>query len=135
MQELTATAVRAPIAHSAHQCPSAVGLPAHSACRAHALTPDIDALLDHAAGLAARIGEGGNYPAAKQLNLVIKSVYSSQVVNGAVVFSTRGGDFIITVGGDFTVGYRSHDETAIHLFCVETIAAQLLTPEAICVIS
>lgn len=79
-------------------------------------------------------GEGGNYPAAKQLNIVIKQVHSSQVIDGAALFSTRGGDFIITVGGDFTVGYRSHDENFVHLFCVETIAAQLLTPEAVCLI-
>jgi uncharacterized linocin/CFP29 family protein len=79
-------------------------------------------------------GEGGVYPAAKQLGIVLQKVYSSPVVEGGVLFSTRGGDFIITVGGDFVVGYRSHDESAVHLFCVETIAAQLLTPEALCVI-
>ncbi len=79
-------------------------------------------------------GEGGVYPAAKQLGIVIAKVYSSAAIDGAALFSTRGGDFLITVGGDFTVGYRSHDDKAVHLFCVETIAAQLLTPEAVCVI-
>jgi uncharacterized linocin/CFP29 family protein len=79
-------------------------------------------------------GEGGVYPAAKQLGIVIAKVHNSPVIEGAVLFSTRGGDFLITVGGDFTVGYRSHDETSVHLFCVETIAAQLLTPEAVCLI-
>lgn len=81
-----------------------------------------------------QMGEGGVYPAAKQLGIVIKKVYSSPAIDGAALFSTRGGDFLITVGGDFTIGYRSHDETAVHLFCVETIAAQLLNPEALCVI-
>ena len=78
--------------------------------------------------------EGGGYPAAKQLGIVIEKVHNSPAIEGAVLFSTRGGDFLITVGGDFTVGYRWHDETAVHLFCVETIAAQLLTPEALCLI-
>jgi len=78
--------------------------------------------------------EGGVYPAAKQLGIVIQKVHNSRVVDGAVLLSTRGGDFVITVGGDFTVGYRWHDENAVHLFCVETIAAQLLTPEAVCLI-
>jgi uncharacterized linocin/CFP29 family protein len=50
------------------------------------------------------------------------------------LFSTRGGDFVITVGGDFSIGYRWHDENAVHLFCVETIAAQILTPHALCLI-
>jgi len=79
-------------------------------------------------------GEGGVYPAAKQLGIVIEKVHHSPVIDGAVLLSTRGGDFLITVGGDFTIGYRWHDETAVHLFCVETIAAQLLTPEAVCLI-
>jgi uncharacterized linocin/CFP29 family protein len=79
-------------------------------------------------------GEGGTYPAAKQLNIVIERVHSSPVIEGAALLSTRGGDFIITIGGDFTVGYRSHDENFVHLFCVETVAAQLLTPQAVCLI-
>jgi len=78
--------------------------------------------------------EGGSYPAAKQLEVVIKHVYSSPVIDGAVLVSTRGGDFMITVGGDFRVGYRSHNEDYVHLFCAETIAAQLLTPQALCII-
>jgi uncharacterized linocin/CFP29 family protein len=79
-------------------------------------------------------GEGGVYPAAKQLGIVIAKVYNSPAIEGAALFSTRGGDFLITVGGDFTIGYRAHDETAVHLFCVETVAAQVLTPEAVCLI-
>jgi uncharacterized linocin/CFP29 family protein len=70
--------------------------------------------------------EGGSYPAAKQLNIVIEKVHSSPVVQGAVLLSTRG--------GDFSIGYRWHDQNAVHLFCVETVAAQLLTPEALCLI-
>ena len=76
----------------------------------------------------------GGYPAAKQLGIVIAKVHSSPVIEGAALFSTRGGDFLMTVGGDFTVGCRSHDEHAVHLFCVETVAAQLLTPRALCLI-
>jgi uncharacterized linocin/CFP29 family protein len=79
-------------------------------------------------------GSGGGYPAAKQLGIIIAKVYSSPTLDGAALFSTRGGDFLVTVGGDFTVGYRFHDEAAVHLFCVETIAAQLLTAEAVCLI-
>jgi uncharacterized linocin/CFP29 family protein len=50
------------------------------------------------------------------------------------VFSTRGGDFVLTVGGDLGVGYRLHDREAVHFFCVETIAVQTVTPEAVCVL-
>ncbi|HYR86914.1 MAG TPA: family 1 encapsulin nanocompartment shell protein [Terriglobia bacterium] len=79
-------------------------------------------------------GEGGAYPAAKQLGIVLAKVYSSPLIEGGALFSTRGGDYVVTVGGDFTVGYRWHDDTSVHLFCVETVAAQLLTPEAVCLI-
>jgi uncharacterized linocin/CFP29 family protein len=48
------------------------------------------------------------------------------------VFSTRGDDFVITVGGDLATGYRLHDRDAVHLFCGETIAPQMVTPEAVC---
>jgi uncharacterized linocin/CFP29 family protein len=89
---------------------------------------------EHYYSYLGQAGEAGSYPAAKQLNVVLAKVYSSPVIDGAVLFSTRGGDFLMTVGGDFTVGYRWHDDTAVYLFCVETLAAQLLTPETICLI-
>ena len=92
-----------------------------------------DGELDEQDRLAALIATMSG-SAAKQLGIVIKRVHSSPVIDGAALFSTRGGDFMITVGGDFSVGYRSHDEEAIHLFCVETVAAQLLTPRAVCLI-
>jgi uncharacterized linocin/CFP29 family protein len=75
------------------------------------------------------------YPAARQLRDVLAAVHRSPVILGAgAVFSTRGDDFVITVGGDLAAGYRLHDREAVHLFCVETIAAQTVTPEAACVL-
>jgi uncharacterized linocin/CFP29 family protein len=90
---------------------------------------------DHYYSYLRQTTEGGVYPAAKQLGMVIQKVHNSPVIDGAVLLTTRGGDFTITVGGDFAVGYRWHDDQAVHLFCVETIAAQLLTPEAVCLIT
>jgi uncharacterized linocin/CFP29 family protein len=75
------------------------------------------------------------YPAARQLRDVLAAVHRSPVIGGAgAVFSTRGGDFVLTVGGDLAVGYGLHDREAVQLFCVETIAAQTVTPEAACVL-
>jgi hypothetical protein len=54
--------------------------------------------------------------------------------DAGAVFSTRGGDFVITVGGDLSVGYRGHDAGGVHLFCVESVAPQVATPEAVCVL-
>jgi uncharacterized linocin/CFP29 family protein len=75
------------------------------------------------------------YPTARQLREVFAGVHRSPVIAGAgAVFSTRGGDFVITVGGDLAVGYRLHDRDLVHLFCAETIAAQTVSPEAVCVL-
>jgi uncharacterized linocin/CFP29 family protein len=77
----------------------------------------------------------GGYPTARHLKAALAGVHRSQVLRTrGAVFSTRGGDFILTVGGDLTVGYRSHDAEALDLFCVETVAAQLQTPHAVCLL-
>jgi uncharacterized linocin/CFP29 family protein len=75
------------------------------------------------------------YPAPRQLKEVVAAVHRSAVIHDAgAVFSVRGGDFMLTVGGDLGVGYRLHDRDAVHLFCVETVAAQAVTPEAVCLL-
>jgi uncharacterized linocin/CFP29 family protein len=78
--------------------------------------------------------DDGGYPAARQLKEFISAVHRSVVIKDAgALFSTRGGDFVLTVGGDLAAGYRQHDRDAVHLFCTETIAPQAVTPEAVCV--
>jgi uncharacterized linocin/CFP29 family protein len=75
------------------------------------------------------------YPTARQLKDILKAVHRSPVVREAgAVFSARGGDFVLTVGGDLATGYRLHDREAVHLFCVETVAPQTVTPEAVCLL-
>jgi uncharacterized linocin/CFP29 family protein len=79
---------------------------------------------------------GCGYPASEQVKGRIETVHRSAVLTGGAVFSCRGGgDFVIIVGGDLSVGYRWHDLDALHLFCVETVAAQLTTPEAVCLLA
>ena len=79
--------------------------------------------------------DDNGYPTARQLRDVLAAVHRSPVVREAgAVFSTRGGDFVITVGGDLAAGYRLHDRDAVHLFCVETVAPQAVMPEAVCVL-
>ena len=77
--------------------------------------------------------DDNGYPAARQLRDVLARVHRSPVIREAgAVFSTRGDDFVVTVGGDLATGYRLHDRDAVHLFCVETVAPQTITPEAVC---
>lgn len=51
-------------------------------------------------------------------------------VDGAVVLSLRGGDFELTVGQDFAVGYRDHDSETVTFFIQESFTFRVLTPEA-----
>lgn len=79
--------------------------------------------------------DDSGYPTARQLRDILAAVHRSPVMReaGAVV-STRRGDFILSVGGDLATGYRLHDRDAVHLFCVETVAPQMVTPEAVCLL-
>jgi uncharacterized linocin/CFP29 family protein len=77
----------------------------------------------------------GGEPARSVLEGVLAGAHRSEVIRGGgAVFSTRGGDFILTVGGDLALGYAYHDRDAVHLFCAETMTPRLVTPTAVCLL-
>jgi uncharacterized linocin/CFP29 family protein len=79
--------------------------------------------------------EQGGYPTARHLREALAAVHRCAVMaEGGALFATRGGDFVVTVGDDLSLGYRSHDREAVHLFCVETVAPQTLNPQAVCLL-
>jgi uncharacterized linocin/CFP29 family protein len=51
-------------------------------------------------------------------------------IDGAVVLSTRGGDFELVVGEDFSIGYARHDAETVMLYLQESIAFLVRSPEA-----
>ncbi len=51
-------------------------------------------------------------------------------LDGAVVLSMRGGDFELTVGQDFSIGYVSHSADTVRLYLEETFTFWNITPEA-----
>jgi uncharacterized linocin/CFP29 family protein len=51
-------------------------------------------------------------------------------IPGAVVMTTRGGDFELHIGQDTSIGYLSHTDTAVRLYLQETFTFLLLTAEA-----
>jgi uncharacterized linocin/CFP29 family protein len=57
-------------------------------------------------------------------------VYSG-TVDGALLVSQRGGDLELTLGQDFSIGYKSHDSEAIHLYLTESFTFRVIAPEAI----
>ncbi len=73
----------------------------------------------------------GGFPAIEQLRRLLDGpIVSSPAVDGAVVMSTRGGDFELTVGQDFSIGYLDHTATSVRLYLQESMTFRVLSPEA-----
>ncbi len=51
-------------------------------------------------------------------------------VDGGVVLSLRGGDFLFQSGQDLSIGYSSHDESTVRLYLEESFAFRVTEPEA-----
>ena len=74
--------------------------------------------------------EHGGYPVFEHLRQILGGpVVWAPAVDGAVVLSQRGGDFELTVGEDFSIGYRSSDATSVDLYIEESVTFRINTPE------
>ena len=75
--------------------------------------------------------EHGGYPVFEHLGQILGGpVVWAPAVEGAVVLSQRGGDFVLTVGQDFSIGYSSYDAVNVELYLEESITFRINTPEA-----
>ena len=73
----------------------------------------------------------GGFPALEQLRRLLDGpIVSAPAVDGAVVLSTRGGDFELTVGQDFSIGYLEHTASTVRLYLQESMTFRVLSPEA-----
>jgi uncharacterized linocin/CFP29 family protein len=71
------------------------------------------------------------YPVLQHVKrLVDDKIVWAPAVPGAVVVTTRGGDFALHVGQDASIGYSNHTDTAVRLYLQETFTFLLLTAEA-----
>lgn len=52
------------------------------------------------------------------------------MLEGGAVLSVRGGDFVLTVGQDLSIGYKLHEAREIELFFTESFTFQVLEPAA-----
>lgn len=76
-------------------------------------------------------GEHGGYPLLDHLRKILGGpLVWAPGVQGAVVLSTRGGDFLFDCGQDLSVGYDSHDAEAVQLYLEESFSFRVVTPEA-----
>jgi uncharacterized linocin/CFP29 family protein len=75
--------------------------------------------------------EHGGYPLLDHLRKIIGGpLVWSPGVDGAVVVSLRGGDFLFEAGEDLSVGYDRHDAGTVDLYLLESFTFRVATPEA-----
>jgi len=75
--------------------------------------------------------EHGGYPLLEHLRKILEGpIVWAPGVNGAVVLSLRGGDFMFESGQDHSIGYDSHDSEVVRLYLEESFSFHVATPEA-----
>jgi uncharacterized linocin/CFP29 family protein len=75
--------------------------------------------------------ERGGYPLLAHLRKILEGpIVWAPGVEGAILMSQRGDDFIIDCGQDISIGYESHDRDAVQLYLEESFSFQIATPEA-----
>jgi uncharacterized linocin/CFP29 family protein len=75
--------------------------------------------------------EHGGYPLFDHLRKIIGGpLVWAPGVDGAVVVSQRGGDFVFEAGEDLSIGYDSHDAESVALYLLESFTFRVATNEA-----
>ena len=76
------------------------------------------------------------YPVLEHVKRIVDgNLVWAPAIEGAVVLTTRGGDFELNLGQDVSIGYLSHTDTAVKLYLQETFVFRVLTSEASVVLS
>lgn len=80
--------------------------------------------------------EHGGYPLLDHLHQILDGpVVWTPGIDGAAVLSLRGGDFVMDVGGDISIGYLNHDADSVTLYLEESLTFRVLEPDAVVVVS
>ena len=75
--------------------------------------------------------EHGGYPLLEHLKLILGGpVVWAPAVDGAVVLSLRGGDYVLELGNDLAIGYTSHDSSSVRLYLEESFTFNVLEERA-----
>lgn len=79
--------------------------------------------------------EHGGYPLFAHLRQILEGpLVWTPGIEGAIVVSLRGGDFLFDSGEDVSVGYGSHDAERVGLYLEESFSFRVASPEAAVVI-
>jgi uncharacterized linocin/CFP29 family protein len=75
--------------------------------------------------------ERGGYPLLEHLGRILGGpIVWAPGVQGAVLVSQRGGDFLLDCGQDLSIGYDSHDAQVVRLYLGASFSFQVATPDA-----
>lgn len=81
--------------------------------------------------IAASGGSDDGYPVFHHIERIVEGgIIWAPAIEGGVVLSLRGGDFELTVGQDFSVGYHTHSASTVDLYVQESFTFRMLTTEA-----
>jgi uncharacterized linocin/CFP29 family protein len=71
------------------------------------------------------------YPVLEHVKRIVDgNIIWAPAIEGAFVLTTRGGDFELSIGQDFSIGYLAHTDTAIRLYLQESFTFRPFTSEA-----
>ena len=89
------------------------------------------ALGDEPYRVALGASDRGGYPLTEHLRTILDGpIRWVPGLDGGVVLSRRGGDFLFECGQDLSLGYASHDDDVVRLYIEESFSLRLATPEA-----
>ncbi|MWC00121.1 family 1 encapsulin nanocompartment shell protein [Agromyces seonyuensis] len=75
--------------------------------------------------------DAGGYPLVRHLGDVLGGpIEWVPGLEGGVVLSLRGGDYVLEVGEDLSIGYAAHDAETVSLYFEESFSFRVNTPEA-----
>ncbi len=73
----------------------------------------------------------GGYPVLDHLRSFVDGpLVWAPALDGSLVLSLRGGDFQLTLGADFSIGYLDHDADRVRLYIEESLAFEVYEPAA-----
>ena len=79
--------------------------------------------------------EHGGYPLFDHLREILGgAVVWAPGLEGGVVLSLRGGDFVFECGEDIAIGYAGHDAEAVQLYLEESYSFRVVEPDAVVVL-
>jgi uncharacterized linocin/CFP29 family protein len=76
--------------------------------------------------------EHGGYPLRDHLTKVLQGgpIVWAPGIEGGVVVSLRGGDFLLESGQDLSIGYLEHDRETVSFYLEQSFSFRVATPEA-----